>query len=70
MSKVRDTEAQMIIEDLPTRVPDICEHLPTNAYVCVNTNYIPPRLEIWPTDGGWLGIESDQMLGDIAPWHG
>jgi hypothetical protein len=67
---MRDEEAPMVAAYLPTEIPDIGQYLPANAYVCMNNRCDPPRLEIWPNTGGWLGIEIDRMVADMAPWHG
>jgi hypothetical protein len=37
-----------------------------NAYVCRSDG----KVHIFPTDGGYLGCDSETMQGDIAPFCG
>lgn len=58
-------------------VPEVLESLPEsdgdwmfgygktpNAFVYIQDD----KLCILPIDGGWLGVETDSLLGDIAPF--
>lgn len=37
-----------------------------NCYVCYNP--VHKRVEIFPVDGGWLGAEAADVMGDVAPF--
>ena len=73
----KDMDAATICKELPT---EESAHGPNyhpgsgyfnvpaaNAWVCIDS---AGRLEIWPVEGGWLGVHVSQVDGDIAPFHG
>jgi len=64
-----DPELSMVLEDIPTNLPDVGNVPAPNAFVCKRTDHKgEPQIEIWPTVGGWLGCPIDQCIADVAPF--
>ena len=72
-----DKEAKMIMSELPRVNPfpskeDIAKGItdgynkPPNAFVALSHD--GKRLEIFPTEGGWLGFDPSTAEGDCAPF--
>lgn len=67
-----DEEVKVILEDLPVNKIDFDDTFgKANCWVTIGVSATGKRrLEIFPKTGGWLGVDVELLLGDLAPYSG
>jgi hypothetical protein len=67
--KDRDNEAQLIVDDLPALPPwDSLYGRFREKNAAIFQSDDGRMLHIYPSDGGYLAIETAKLLGDLAPF--
>lgn len=64
---VRDIVTNMPADGAEETTWGCFNHVPLNASVFYNSRR--GVLEIWPAEGGWLGVNIEHLVGDVAPGH-
>ena len=61
------------LEAMLQQVPNVSTDIPHSPHIGNNNCYVfydpqLKRLEIFPEEGGWMGVEKEHILADVAPY--